>query len=183
MENALMIRLNPFKYKNIDCANNVIRYITRTRENETRQKELVSYGSHIGNVYHKPIEQFIREFEFVQDYLRGTGSLLCHYSIQISDLVFARMNNDMNLLNCYARDCCKYIFDFGYQAAYAIHYSEKDRLHIHLAINTISYTKKGKLRQHPQEIKRTIEMPLNDILHRYIRNVSTFDTLHDLSQN
>ena len=177
MESALIIQLHPFEYKNMDSAQKVIRYITRTRPNETRADELLSYGSHVGNVYYKPSEQFIREFEFVQTYLGGKGSLMCHYSIQISNPIFARMNNDLNILNCYARDCCKYIFDFGYQTAYAIHYSKKNRLHIHLAINTIRYTKKGKLRQYPTEIRHTIEIPLNNILQHYVRNISTFDSM------
>lgn len=63
----LMIQLHKFKYKNEDSAENVIRYITRTRKNEDKAHEFLCYGSYHGFMYQKPVEEIISEFEYVQE--------------------------------------------------------------------------------------------------------------------
>ena len=176
----LMIQLNKFEFTNKDSAENLIRYITRTRENEDRLHELLWYGSYHGFFYQKPVEEMIAEFEYVQKIYGTKGSLMCHYVSHISPEVFADMNNDLNILNTYATACCKYIWNMGHQICYAIHYSAEYKLHIHFAINTTNYKNGHKLRQYYREIHNTIEKPLDDLLSDYTiyrRTVTSFDDL------
>lgn len=163
-----LINVKKFEYHNLDAANKLIRYITRTRPNETRLDELISYGFNFGHAYEKPIEQVIKEFEFIQNYYGGEGCLMCHYVIQISDDTFRRIGYNYEALNCYGADCCNYLFEKGHQACYAIHYSKSDRLHMHLAINTINFMTGKKLRQFYAEIKKTLEIPLDNLFVKYL---------------
>jgi len=175
----LMINVNKFEYKNKDSANKLIRYITRTRPDEDRANELLSYGFTYGNGYMKPIDHVIKEFEYIHNYYSAEGCLMCHYVMQISDRIFTRMNNDLKLLDAYAQECCRYIMEMGHQVCYAIHYSKEDRLHIHFAINAINFMTGHKLRQYPAELKKTIEYPLNDLIYKYFpdRYASSLDDL------
>lgn len=172
----LFIQINKLEYKNVDAANNLIRYITRTRPNEDKRNELLAYGSVFGDNFNKPIEHVIREFEHIQQQYGTKGSLMCHYCIHISPTTYAAINNDFSRLTEYARECCEYFFDLGYQSCYAIHYSETERLHIHLAINTTSFRNGYKLRQYPTELKKNIEFPLTKLFEKYIYCQSDFSS-------
>ena len=163
----LTIQLKKLEFKNEDSANNLIRYITRTRLNEDRRNELITYGFPYGNNFNKPIEHVIREFEYIQHAYGTEGSLMCHYCIQISPTSRLAQNNDIEKLNAYAQECCNYMFNHGHQCVYAIHYSEKDKLHIHLAINTTNYITGHKLRQYHKEVKAFIERPLMALFQKY----------------
>ena len=173
---VLTIQLKKLEFKNKDAANNLIRYITRTRLNEDRDNELITYGFPFGNYFNKPIEHVIREFEYIQESYKTEGSLMCHYTIHISPTSRIVINNDLMRLNEYAKECCNYIFNLGYQCVYAIHYSEKDKLHIHLAINTTNYNNGRKLRQYPKSIKPLIEMPLAQLFKKYEYSYTNFPT-------
>ena len=175
-----MIQLNRFEYKNDDSAEYVIRYITRTRKNEDRAHELLSYGSYHGFMYQKPVEEIISEFEFIQNQYRTEGSLMCHYVILVNPELFAKMNNDIYRLNAYASACCKYIFDMGYQTCYAIHNSADKKLHIHLAINTTNYMSGSKLRQYYKEVNKNIEKPLSNLAASFIISDSFPFTIDDM---
>ena len=176
----LMIQLNKFEYKNDDSAEYVIRYITRTRKNEDRAHELVSYGSYHGFIYQKPVEEIVSEFEFIQDQYGTEGSLMCHYVILVKPELFAQMGNDVYRLNAYASACCKYIFDLGYQTCFAIHNSCEKNLHIHLAINTTNYMNGNKLRQYYKEIHKNLEKPLSNLAASFIVPDSTPITIYNL---
>ena len=52
-------------YKNKDAVSNVIKYVTRTRENETRHNELISYGGAGVSNYTEPM-QMIYMFDTIQ---------------------------------------------------------------------------------------------------------------------
>jgi len=164
---VLTIQLEKLEFKNTDSANNLIRYITRTRLNEDRRNELVTYGFPYGNNFNKPIEQVIWEFEYIQQAYDTGGSLMCHYCIHIPPTSRIVQNNDIEKLNAYAQECYNYMFNRGHQCVYAIHYSEKEKLHIHLAINTTNYMIGHKLRQYHKEVKTFIERPLSEIFKKY----------------
>ena len=175
-----MIMTDRFEYKNKDAANNLIRYITRKRENEDRAHELISYGFPYGNAYNKPIEHVIKEFEFIHNFYSAEGSLMCHYVMHFSPTIYDSVTKNLQILDCYAQECCKYIFELGHQVCYAIHISEKGRIHIHFALNTINFRTGHKLRQYPAEIKKNIEYPLNTILCKPYLHPTTALTLDDL---
>ena len=170
----LTIRINPLEFKNIDSAENLIRYITRTRPNEDRRHELIAYGFTYGNSYSKPIEEVIREFEFVQKIYSATGCLMCHYVIRFNDKHFNLLESPIQTLNEYASNCCNILFQQGFQCCYAIHKNDDEELpHIHLAINTVNYTNGRKLRQYPTELYKNIELPLQELFVQYLRKQST----------
>ena len=174
----LMIQVQKFQFKNLDCTSNLIRYITRTRTPEPKSNELLMYGFCFGNNYQKPIETVIHEFEFIQKFYKAKGSLMCHYVIHISPELFAHMNNDIGILGNYGHECCQYLFNLGHQACFAIHYSAKQKLHIHLAINAVNFTTGYKLRQYPSEIKKTVEYPLKKIAEKYSILQKTFTDIY-----
>ncbi len=163
----LMINIKKFEYQNKDAAEGLIRYITRTRENEDRAHELLSYGFTSGYVYQKPIANIIKEFEYVHNVYKSDGCLMCHYVIHISDELFACMGKNLNLVNAYATECCNYLFHMGHQCCFAVHFTPKDRLHFHLAINRVNFTNGSKLRQYPSESKKAIEIPLCSLIEKY----------------
>lgn len=174
----LMIQLNKLQYQNTDSTENLIRYITRTRPNEDRAHELLSYGSYHGYKYQKPVEEIISEFKSIQNQYLSQGTLMCHYIIRISLELFACMDNCMNTLSLYACDCCKYFYNMGHQACFAVHCSRTEGIHVHLAINTVNFKTGSKLRQYHKEVRRTIEYPLVALMNKYTQqNVTNIDAL------
>ncbi len=163
----LIINIKKSEYQNKDAAERLIRYITRTRENENKAHELLSYGFTSGYTYLKPIEDVIQEFEYVHEIYHSEDCLMCHYVIHISDKLFAYMDENLNTVNAYATECCNFLFQMGHQACFAVHYTPKDKLHIHLAINRVNFTNGNKLRQYPKEIKKLIEVPLCSLVEKY----------------
>jgi len=152
---VLMINFKKLQYKNTDSAEKLIRYITRTRENEDRRNELLGYGLNYGTAHHIPIEELIRQFEFVQKYHASKGSLMCHYTMPISTKLYDYyFEHDLRRLHNYAQMCCQHIFNMGHQVCYAVHQSASEQLHIHFAINAINFCTGQKIRQYPVEIKK-----------------------------
>lgn len=163
----LLIQVKKFEYKNTNAPEKLIHYITRTREYEDRQNELLLYGGPSGYTYQIPVDEVIKQFKYVQKFYGAKGSLMCHYVIHISQEAYQRMNNNICILGNYATECCQYLAQMGHQSCFAIHNSPKDRLHIHLAINTTNYTTGYKLRQYHTEVKKNIEYPLSKLLEKY----------------
>lgn len=175
----LMINLNKHEYQNKTAAQYLIRYITRTRCDEDKSHQFYGYGSYHGYMYQKPVEELINEFRDVQKYHKADGCLMCHYVILIPDDLFARMNNDYQILSAYASACCNYIFNLGHQACFGIHVSDSRKLHIHLAINAVNFKTGSKLRQYPTEIYNIIESPLCNLASNFVvpQKVSSLDDL------
>ena len=164
----LMINIGKNNFKNPDSASNLIRYITRTRPNETRQDELLAYGFNYGNAYVKPLEELIHEIEAVHRIYNSTDCLMCHYTMLISDKDFYFMENDLSRLCHFASDACDYLFQLGHQACYAIHYSKNEKLHIHFAINSVNYLTGCKLRQYPKELLKNVERPIRELYAKHL---------------
>jgi hypothetical protein len=141
----------------------------------------LAYGSYLGFIYQKPVEEIIAEFEYVQKTHNKKGSRICHYVSHISPYLFAEMNNDFNLLYAYASACCKYLFDLGHQACFAIHCSDPERLHIHFAINTTNYKNGHKLRQHYKETRPNIEEPLCNLIATYTNHPKEVGSIDELN--
>lgn len=162
------IHLQPRQFKNKDAIENLIRYITRTRPNEDRRAELITYGAPSGCPCYKSPEQLINEFKYISKSSYTKGSLALHYTVLISDYAFNRMNNSMDRLAQCMVECCQYIFlNLGHQCCFAIHYSQKKKLHVHIAINATNYRTGRKFNQYPKAIKSSLEWPLEQIITRY----------------
>ena len=171
---ASMTQLNRGKYKNKNAIENEIRYISRTRKNETRQDELIIYGTNHGYNYQKPVEEIIHELKRVQTMYGSRGSKLAHYCTKIYPKLFEKIHGDITLLADYAVNCCQYIYNLGYQCCFAIHCSKDEGVHIHLVISTTNFNTTYKLQQYPKRSYNNIEKPLLNMLNEYTRPYMTF---------
>lgn len=166
---ALMTRLHSDKleYTSSDSVHNVIRYITRTRSSETKADDLVLWGDSAGYFYNKSVAEIIHEFSFIHKlYAPYTGKntcKICHYVFKIYDDEFSQINNNCYLLAEFAVKCCSYLFSNGFQTIFAIHYPNKNNLHIHFCINAVNYQTGHKLRQYHNELHYKIEIPFYNI--------------------
>lgn len=172
---ALITQLHPREYKNKDAARKVIEYISRTRENETKADELICFGDNAGYRHGKTPAQIAAEYQFVQHkFFHKTGSLIMHFSIEITFEEFHKLNNDWYRLANYAVDCCRYIYNLGYQCCFAIHHTKKPSIHIHLVVNTVSYINDHKFSQYPTRVYLNIEKPLLDLFYQHLFPPITF---------
>ena len=129
------------KYANENAIPNVIRYITRTRPNETRAGELIDFGA-CGASNTFP-EMMIRQFEYIQRVYPSQcrePRRIWHEILSLDNQEHEIMMNAVFLLIDLAKACCQYYYyEMGFQAAYAVHHADATkRLHIHFAINTTS---------------------------------------------
>ena len=169
------IQIKPLEYRNKNAISNLIHYITRTRPNETRANELLSYGTDSGFPCIKTPEEIIDEFEYIAKSYHTKGSLLVHYIIWPPEDILERMGSLYQLNMCMV-ECCRYIFGTcGYQCCYAIHCSKEQCLHIHLVISTTRYCNingsyyNGKhLKQYYKSRYTEIEVPLLQIFKSYM---------------
>ncbi len=128
-------------YKNKDAVSNVIKYVTRTRENETRHNELISYGGAGVSNYAEPMEM-IHMFDTIQK-LHGInyrkGRRIFHEVFSITDNEFKRLGCFMDTVNQMAVEMCMEYYNEGFQVVYGIHWEETKKLHIHFAANAVSF--------------------------------------------
>ena len=133
------------EYRNKDVVDNVIRYITRTRDNETRLDDLRGYGAAGVGSYVSP-QVMISRFKAVQNSYgieyRG-GRRILHEVFSITDREFTDMGRDIAIVNRLASDLCLEYYRMGFQVVYAVHWDMEKKLHIHFAVNAVSY-KTGK---------------------------------------
>lgn len=172
---VLITQIHSRQYKNKDAAKKLIEYITRTRENEDRAHELICFGDSAGYHHGKTPAQLICEYHFIHNTLfHKTGSLMMHFSIEITLNEFRRLNNDWSKLADYAVACCQYIYKLEHQCCFAIHHTQKPSIHIHLAVNTVSYLTDHKFSQYPKHVYLAIEKPLQDLFYHYLIPPTTF---------
>lgn len=129
------------RYANADAVDNVIRYVTRTRSDEQRKEELQEYGG-LGFFRYDTTETMIARFKAVQNaYGIGyrKGKRIFHEVFSITDREFEGINCDMKLLNQIALELCGEYYRQGFQVVYAIHWDKEKKLHIHFAVNAVSF--------------------------------------------
>lgn len=142
---AMLMMMREGNYTNPDAIENVIRYITRTRRNETRGDELIGWGGMGVGCYASP-ELMIEQFHYVQRVygMNKNGRMLYHETFNITDEEFNKLDNDYNRVNWIALECAKVYYSNGYQVAYAIHDDIKKvgtnkRVHIHFVVNAVNF--------------------------------------------
>lgn len=136
-------------YKSEDSVEKVIRYITRTRKNENRMDELISIGG-CGVLTNNGVEEIIYQFNQTQqiyDLDNRGGRRLYHETYSFSDEEIYAIG-DISLLDEIAFEICRYYYLQGYEAIYAIHYSEEKHFHIHIVHNSINFLTGRKYQQH-----------------------------------
>lgn len=129
------------RYMNVDAVQNVISYITRTRKNEDRGKELIAWGSYNALNTGDP-EDVIKQFLDVQRYygLKNRGGIrIAHYTFNLKAEEFYLMGSNNDALYQFAMQCCSYYDARGHQVCFALHQSKEEGVHIHFAVNAYSY--------------------------------------------
>lgn len=150
---AMLVIMRRGNYTNEDAVENVIRYVTRTRKNETRKDELIAWGGYGIGWYGGDPELAIEQFKYVQDVYginsRG-GKRIFHEVLGIKDTEFALMWNDYGIVYQIAMDCAQKYYAMGHQVVFAIHHTLKDipeankGLHIHFVVNAVNFRQGNK---------------------------------------
>lgn len=135
-------------YSNKRAVNNVIRDITRTREEERYAGQLMGYGA-FGATNSMTSSEIIKQFEYVQKVynieIRG-GNRMFHEVFRFTVEEIKNLGYDLNRMWMFASECASYYFNQGHQVVFAIHFQLNPKLrmgdspyHIHFAVNSINY--------------------------------------------
>lgn len=155
-------------YTNLDAVNNLIRYVTRTRENEDRAGDLIAFGA-VGADYSHSVDDMIQQFLYVQNVnginSRG-GRRMYHEVFNLLDWEAERLANSPEWLWNVGMECSRIYYQMGHQAVFGVHWEPEKRCHIHFAVNTINFTDGRKWHTSMPEIKER-EAVFNEILRRY----------------
>lgn len=154
-------------YTNKNAVRNVIRDITRSRENEQEYSHLIAYGA-FGCELNAPTEWLIQEFLCVQNIynIEGRkGRRMYHEIFSLLDEEVAGLYYNMGFLYSIAAECARWYFEQGHQVVFAIHH--QSRFHIHFAVNTINHKTGMKFHTTKPE-KEAREMLFNQILNKYL---------------
>lgn len=129
------------RYSNINAVENLIRYVTRTRNNEKRAKDLIVYGG-AGVGYYLSPEEMIRQFLYVQKANKidlRNGRRAYHEIFCISDDEARSLHMSREELWNFGMECCQVFYMMGFQVVFAVHWEKEKRLHIHFVVNSINY--------------------------------------------
>ena len=119
-------------YKRDTDIRNLLRYIAGNGKNKEKENVLSLRGRGIAKDYSKAVEQMIR----IQK-LHGKNNKRRCYQIIVS--FPEKLNEYKNLIILMANEIAEMIFDeYGFQVYYGIHTSTGN-IHIHFAINAVSY--------------------------------------------
>jgi len=166
---AVLTMMTYGSYVNFDAVENVLRYVMRIRKNESRQKELHSWGGLGVPVYAYP-ESVIKSFLSIQNayginYRKGRR--IFHEVITIKDSEFARIRSDYRILHQIIYEFCMWeYYQYGFQVVYAIHCDTRKALHVHFVVNSINYLDGHKWHTNKNET-RLREHRFNCLLERY----------------
>jgi len=155
-------------YTNMDAVEKLIRYVTRTREDETRAESLITYGS-AGASYFNTVEDIIQQFQYIQEVYgikRRGGRRMYHEVFNLLDYEAEWVNYAPELFWHLGMDCCRIYFDMGFQTVFAVHWEEGKHYHIHFAVNSISFMDGRKWHTSLADIKHR-EFIFNCILYQY----------------
>lgn len=128
-------------YSNPDAVRNLIRYITRTRENETRAQDLLTYGAVGAGCYLHP-DEIIQQFLYVQNahgINRRGGCRMYHEVFNLHDSEAMELRYDPVQFWQVGMKCCQIYYRMGFQTAFAVHWEPNKHYHFHFAVNSISF--------------------------------------------
>lgn len=134
-----LLMVSPGEYENPQATTNNIKYITRTRENEKRRADLVSYGARGVSV--NPILA-VEQFKKVQRYYRDSkyiGKRIFHETLLLDEEDLTKLNYDIRHIHAYADRCAYFYYSLGFQVMFAVHWDQEKKFHIHFVGNAVSY--------------------------------------------
>jgi len=174
---GILIRMTKGNYINNDAVENVIHYITRTRANEPDGEALISVGG-AGVAYYLGAEAIINQMKYVQNVFgieqRG-GRRMYHEVFQLSFEECQALGADGRVINEIALELLQCYFQKGHQAIFAIH-NNREGVHIHLVVNTISYCTGLKWHDSMEELKER-ETCFNQTVYNYIGRIAARNNL------
>ncbi len=184
---AMLMMMRQGNYTNPDAIENVIRYITRTRENEYRGNELIAWGGMGIGCYETP-ELAIRQFHYVQN-ICGTNRgkrMLYHETLNITENEFDWLGNDYGRVYQAAVKCAGFYYLKGHQVVFAIHDAQKKQgvnkgVHIHFVVNAVNFMT-GKMWHSNMRESHSREMDFNWNLREFMINLpDSFNPFEDNS--
>ena len=137
---GVLIRMKYGNYTNKGAVENVVRYITRSRDNERDADALISVGG-AGVAYYMPPDRIIYQLEYVQnefDIDKRGGRRLAHEVFQLSASELLLLGGDYALIYDMACALSNHYYQRGHQVVFALH-KNSEGLHIHFAVNTINF--------------------------------------------
>ena len=155
-------------YSNVDVVENVLRYVTRTRENEERANDLINYGAVGANYFHS-VDAMVQQFCYIQNVYginSRRGRRMYHEVLNLTDCEWERLGHDAEMIWWVGMECCQIYYQKGHQAVFAVHWEPEKRCHIHFAVNTINFLNGLKWHTSLAEIEER-EMIFNEILCKY----------------
>lgn len=157
-------------YTNKNAVKFVIDDITRNRENEKYEYQLLGYGG-LGVNQFLPVEDMIATFCYVQqayDIDNRGGRRIYHEVFWFFPDELVMLDRNVELMWQFAYEISlEFFYKKGFQVVFAIHYDMQGKYHIHLAVNTVNYITGKKLQTFKKDIKER-EASCNVILKKYL---------------
>lgn len=125
-------------YKNMNAVDNLIRYITRTRQDESRFDEL-KYWTAIG-FNNSDVNTTIQQFTHVQSIMRDhTIRKAYHFTYSPDQNEKHLIDKDYRLAALIAYNQALLLYNAGYQIVVAVHDTIDGNLHFHFVLNSVNY--------------------------------------------
>ena len=140
------------RYDKKASVENLIRYIIRDQKGEEQKGGLLSWGAYgapewggaeaAQGAFHAVRLAYTRKGRFVR--------YIDHEIYQFSGEELDALGRDPQALDRVAREMAHDIYRDGYQVVYAVHKKDggSDDIHVHLAVNTVSYRDARKRREY-----------------------------------
>lgn len=133
-------------HTNKEALSNGIKYISRTRNNETRSNELVYYGA--TGVSNDPKLGY-QQMLFTQKLYKKTDGKRCiHHIFGIGNESSNSHKLSDEALIEFAGRCSENYYHSGFQNAYALHKEPSGEMHIHFIINPVNFKTGLKYHEH-----------------------------------
>lgn len=134
-----LLMVSPGEYINPQAITNNIKYITRTRVNEKRRGELLSYGARgVSNIPQLAIEEFKRVQQNFRD-SKYVGKRIFHETLHLNENDLTLLKYDPKHIYAYAYRCAYYYYCLGFQVMFAVHWNQEKKFHIHFVGNAVSF--------------------------------------------
>lgn len=138
------------RYRTEKSVKALILYVLREREDEDRKDELLCWGA-CGAAEWGGVGEIVGAFDAVRQTYGRKGEFVRYIDHEIylfSDEEQRGLRMDAAAFDRVAREMAEDIYREGYQVVYGIHKKEgKEGVHVHLAVNTVSYREDRKRRE------------------------------------
>ena len=159
-------RLSPFArrgyFTNPFAIEELLHYVTRTRIDEARQRDLICYGV-FGAASYANIGVIIQQFQYVQHVFQNErGRKMYHLVYSFSPDEEEVIGKDYTLAFYIGQMLALHFWNQGFQILYAVHDEIDKHLHIHLAMNSVNFVTGKKFHVSGNE-EQTLKQIMNDI--------------------